>query len=366
MTGRERILTALSGGIPDTVPTFTLAMNEGSILNIGRHFTDDLPAPGYAGQMAFEDQLKILEALALIHEELDVDAVTAFVLDTPGEAVSETRYRNEWGVVMERNPHGQAVPVGHPIATPADLASYTRPSLEPQNFIIPQLVQPKVAGRRALIVGVFGPFTFAWELRGLQHLMVDFLRHPDVAHALMRHTTDYNLDVVDAAAEVGADAVAIADDIADKHNPFFSPAHFGTFLDPYLRELVARAHGHGLKLIFHSDGNLWPVLDQLIATGIDGLHPLEPEAGMDLARLKQTYGARVCLMGNIDCGALLCHGTTAEVEAAVRQAIDAGAPHGGYILADSNTIHPGVNPENYIAMMRETKRYGVYAEGAAA
>jgi len=99
----------------------------------------------------------------------------------------------------------------------------------------------------------------------------------------------------------------------------------------------------------------------IVAAGPDGLNPIEPVAGMTLARTKALVGDRVCLVGNIDCGELLSHGTTDQVEAAVRQAIADAAPGGGYMLTSSNSIHSSVRPENLIAMVQACHRYGVYA-----
>jgi len=98
---------------------------------------------------------------------------------------------------------------------------------------------------------------------------------------------------------------------------------------------VDRAHALGLKVIRHSDGNLWSIMDILIDTGYDGLNPLEPQAGMDLKKVKDAHGDTICLLGNIDCKELLPSGTTAEVEDAVKQAIDVAAAGGGYIVCSS-------------------------------
>jgi uroporphyrinogen decarboxylase len=101
-------------------------------------------------------------------------------------------------------------------------------------------------------------------------------------------------------------------------------------------------------------------MEILIDSGYDGLNPLEPQAGMDLKKVKDAYGSKICLLGNIDCKELLPAGTRDQVEAAVKQAIDAAAAGGGYILCDSNSLHPGVNPENCIAMFEAAKKYGRY------
>ena len=112
----------------------------------------------------------------------------------------------------------------------------------------------------------------------------------------------------------------------------------------------------------HSDGNLWSLMDILLDSGYDGLNPLEPQAGMDLKKVKNYCGDRVCLLGNIDCQQLLPDGTPEEVGEAVRQSIEAAAPGGGYIVCSSNSLHPGVNPENCIAMFEATKKFGLYEQ----
>ena len=138
---------------------------------------------------------------------------------------------------------------------------------------------------------------------------------------------------------------------------------FEDIIHPFNRQLVDRAHDLGLKVVRHSDGNLWSLLDLLVATGYDGLNPLEPQAGMTLKKVKQHCGDKICLLGNIDCMDLLPDGTTEQVEAAVKQAIEDAAAGGGYILCSSNSLHPAVNPENCIAMFEATKKYGAYSTG---
>jgi uroporphyrinogen decarboxylase len=81
---------------------------------------------------------------------------------------------------------------------------------------------------------------------------------------------------------------------------------------------------------------------------------------MDIAEAKAKYGKRFCLLGNIDCEQLLPFGTEEEVEEAVKEAIAAAAPGGGYIISSSNTVHPGCKAENYVALVRAARKYGKY------
>jgi len=148
----------------------------------------------------------------------------------------------------------------------------------------------------------------------------------------------------------------------EPHNfaPLMSPAHFAEFIAPRLRRMVEVVHEEGALCIKHTDGNLWPILEMIVDAGPDAINPLEPVAGMDIGQVKKQYGARACLVGNIDCGELLSHGTVEQVEEAVRQCIAAAAPGGGFMLSSSNSIHSSVRPENYLAMVRAGQRYGKY------
>ena len=98
----------------------------------------------------------------------------------------------------------------------------------------------------------------------------------------------------------------------------------------------------------------------IVATGVNGIHPIDPESGMDIGEVKAKYGDKVCLVGNIDCGFLLCGGTVEEVRQAVKECIRKAGVGGGFICTSSNTIISGTKPENYVAMVKAIKEYGRY------
>lgn len=139
-----------------------------------------------------------------------------------------------------------------------------------------------------------------------------------------------------------------ADDIAYKNGPLFSPAWLRRVFMPRLKRLNDAWHEHGTLCIFHSDGNLFPVLDDLIATGIDGLNPLEVLAGMTPAAVRAKYPDLV-LTGGIDVSQLLTYGTPAEVREACREAIRATGGR-GYMMGSTTELHWDVKLENAIAM----------------
>jgi len=159
--------------------------------------------------------------------------------------------------------------------------------------------------------------------------------------------------------EAGADIIVGCADYCTNAGPFLSPKDFEDLVFPYLRTLVNAIHRSGAFFIKHTDGNLWPIIDGLVNTGIDALHSIDPVAGMDLGRLKEKYGDRICLCGNVDIG-LLQLGNPHEVVEAVKKCLRAAAHGGGYVLSTSNVIQKEHKKENVLAMIKAAKKYGVY------
>jgi len=203
-------------------------------------------------------------------------------------------------------------------------------------------------GHKAIVFLSHDAFEFSHYLRGMTNLLMDYMENPAFAHRVARVVMDYKR------------ILCTGDDYAHRQALLMSPEHFREFVLPYLREAVQVAREKGVPFIKHTDGNLWSVMDDIVDTGIDCLDPLEPIADMDMGRVKEAYGKRIALAGNVDCGQLLPFGTREEVVEAVKETIAKGGVGGGLILASSNSIHPAVKPENYKAMVEAGRRYGVY------
>jgi len=138
-----------------------------------------------------------------------------------------------------------------------------------------------------------------------------------------------------------------------------NPRFFREYELPNLKEIVEIGKRHGVPVLKHSDGNLYPILEDIVGAGIDGLHPIEPGA-MDLKGVKESLGKKICILGNVDCRRVLPYGTEEDVRMDVRRCIDAAAKGGGFVLASSNTIHGNVKVDNVYAMVDETRKYGKY------
>jgi uroporphyrinogen decarboxylase len=136
---------------------------------------------------------------------------------------------------------------------------------------------------------------------------------------------------------------------------------FDEFIAPYLKQLVAGYRDMGFHVVKHTDGNIMPILDALVAANPHALHSLDPQGGVDLAEVKRLVGDKVCLIGNVNC-ALLQTGTDAEAKADIRRALVDGAPGGGYIFGTSNCIYTGMALRRYEMMLEIWRAYGAEGE----
>jgi len=157
----------------------------------------------------------------------------------------------------------------------------------------------------------------------------------------------------------GLDGFALCTDYCFNTGPFLSPAMFAEFTAPYLTRLIQGYREMGFYTIKHTDGNIMPIIDQLVQANPHALHSLDPQAGVDIAEVKRLYGDKVCLIGNVNCGALDT-GTDEEVIASARYALQHGMPGGGYIFSTSNCIYTGMRLERYELMLEVWRKEGNY------
>lgn len=159
--------------------------------------------------------------------------------------------------------------------------------------------------------------------------------------------------------DAGAECLTMCADYCFNVGPFLSPRMFSEFVTPYLHRLIEAHRENGAYVIKHTDGNIMPVLDQLVSCRPHALHSIDPQAKVSLAEVKRLVGDRVCLAGNVNCG-LLQTGTDDEVKADIMRSLKDGMPGGGYIFCTSNVAFKGMPPERYSMMMDMRKAYGRY------
>ena len=146
--------------------------------------------------------------------------------------------------------------------------------------------------------------------------------------------------------EAGLDVALLCSDYCFNAGPFMSPAMFEEFIFPYLSRIIEAGRKDGMYMIKHTDGNIMPIIEGLIACNPHALHSLDPMAGIDIREVKRLYGSKIALCGNVHCAAMQT-GTDEDVIASAEYCLTFGKENGGYIFATSNVPFKGMPPERY-------------------
>ena len=309
MTPRQRMATALNLGIPDRVPTFELEFQLAEEL-MGKPF---LTEKDLKGDSPKEQERKIAENaeyLLQVYGKLEHDAICIQYLNEEHTKETIRRIRALSGDQYMLLAHGDGT------------------------FAIPD---------------GDGIVEFSYRMADEPELL-----HEE-AEKMCRNAIDYDLRMLDA----GLDGFILCSDYCFNKGPFLSPAKFAEFIAPYLTRLIEAIRGHGGYAIKHTDGNIMPILDQLVAAHPHALHSIDPMAGVDIREVKRLVGDKVALCGNVHCAAMQT-GTDEEVIASAEYCLTYAKPGGGYVFCTSNIPFKGLPLERYLMVLDVWKRMRDY------
>ena len=323
MTPKERAVTALTLGIPDEVPTFELEFQLEKEM-FGRPFLPECLTP------------PAIYRLSRAEWERAVDECVAYTVEVY-EAL-------DYCIVPGYGPlSGDFLATGR---VPAPLARYLR------------RLSHSLGGRR--MIGFHGDGTFAIpdgnEMYRFAYALSD---DPQGVHAQAETLCEAAIARNHVLQDLGVEVLLLCSDYCYNSGPFLSPAMFRTFIAPYLARIIDDARARGLYTIKHTDGNIMPILEDLVACRPHALHSLDPMAGVDIREVKARVGPSVCLCGNVHCAALQT-GTEEDVVRSAIYCLTHGKPGGGYIFCTSNIPFQGMDPQRYKLILEVWKQYRVY------
>lgn len=195
-----------------------------------------------------------------------------------------------------------------------------------------------------------------WQIRGMENLMGDYVEDVDNLKILGRRALEYHKVVVDRFAQAGFDGILTSDDLGFQTGPMIQPAVFHELMLPLYKEFVDYVHEKGMHVWLHSCGDNTLLMDDLIAAGIDVLHPIQ-KGCMDEGAIHEKYRDKITFLYGIDVQNLIPRGTPEEIRKEVRRAKELlGAPEGGLMLAAANGIMPDTPLENIQALFEEAYR----------
>ncbi len=251
----------------------------------------------------------------------------------------------------------------NPDESQLELVRYVVETLGESHFIVGR-TSIELRDAEPFIGGAPVDGTFPEAYGGLMMDMVDFsLRLMDdkpFIQRMLAAATERSIQVSLRLIQAGVDAIVMDTDYCHQKGPWISPASFREIILPLLKKQVDAIHAAGAYVIKHTDGNVWPILDMVVDTGIDGLHGIQPSAGVSLKALKERYGSHLALFGAME-GQHLINDQPAAIKNLVRDQIAEAGQNGRFVLTSSNSIQYGTPPQNYLAMLEALGEYGKYS-----
>ena len=383
MNSRERILASMNHREPDKLP-FDLAgstwtgIANGAYQNLRLFLGKEKEEPNWSDVIQ-----QIVIPSNEILEMLEVDTRGLFPLTSHNwnvygkltDSGNRWEYNDEWGFTHhfpKEGGHWFSL-VKHPLenALPgiAEIKSYNWP--DPSNKERIKGLREKALlfreqGKLVMLKGLCaGIFEMQQRFRGMSNALMDPFLYPEFSDCLIGKLADLKIEFWQMALEeLGdvADVIAEADDYGTQESQLIDPDHFRQYYKPHISRIISamRKSAPASKIMFHSCGNVRPVIPDFIEMGIDILNPVHINAaGMEPYQLKKDFGKDVVFWGGgVDTQKVLAAGTEKDVEDDVRKNIEALAPGGGFVFAAVHNIQSEVSPQNIMAMVRSIKRFG--------
>lgn len=242
----------------------------------------------------------------------------------------------------------------------AEARDYNPPEIREETFSILERIRDLTDGEYFVSFdadGSWGPIVSNPNL--LRHVLLWMNRRPEVVDALLNMHTANAVRLGEGAIEAGADAILMCVDYGMVERPWMSPQMFRRFVKPALARQASAFASKRAYPILHSDGNILSLLPDIIDAGVRAYQGIDVMAGMDLKRVKQSFGDRLCLIGNVD-PRVIEFGTKADVDTEVQRCMRDAAAGGGFILSTSANVSANSNTDNFVHMLQYAKRIGRY------
>ena len=371
MDSRERIRAAIEHRELDRIPTdfwATTEVQEALFAHFGIEEGKGGSSPwiglnGGALSRGIEGILRLFEILhidGMFHVQAPYKG--------PKKRVEGDIEFNEWGFGYRKKPYAYGTyseQVVFPLAdaqTVQDIAAYAWPDPDWYDYgALPGLIGR--CGGRAVTIGYSAQFTFHNYLRGLETSLMDTYLSEDLTRELLSRLSDffteYHRRCFEAAGKL-IDTTQVTDDWGSQSGPIVSPDVFRTFYRDHTKRAIDLAHGYGIKVFHHDDGDCRAFLPDLAEMGIEVLNPIQYRCGnWDLVQLKKDYGQKICFHSGVDNQETLPLGTPDTVRAEVRHLIDTLASNGtGFIIGPCHNLQPNTPLGNIIALYEEAWSYG--------
>lgn len=351
MKARERVETALNHQMADRCP-----MQISFTPEFARRLREDMELSGrvehnpHGGGNTYE-----------LERALGEDMLLTSVGWANSYYMCDQNYTDEWGIGWEVQPYETKFGTGHyteishhPLADESAISSYQPPDpTRPELYADAEKMLQEFKNDYWIVgVTVTTIFETAWALRGLNQILEDMVLDPDLTSHLLDIPYRYHLEAARRLTQMGVDMIWVGDDVGAQNRMLISPDMWRNYLKPLMADFISelKSINPGLKLAYHTDGNVELIIPELIEIGVDVLNPVQP-ASMDPAKVKELYGDRLCFWGTIDEQHTLPFGSAEDVEREVIQRLKTIGKDGGLILSPTHHVQLDTPLKNFWTMV---------------
>jgi uroporphyrinogen decarboxylase len=218
-------------------------------------------------------------------------------------------------------------------------------------------VLKKMAGDRYFLIGNSGGTMGIPDGEHLEQFVTELFDNPDDVKKRNENYICYGIENQWKVLDAGADGIMNCCDVAFNNGPFISPKMMDEFFFPYFNRWADSLNTKGIISIWHSDGNLMPIMDRILESGVSAIQCVDPLGGMDIVEVKKQVNGRLALIGNIDCS-MLQFGPKEKIEEEVKRVVQGCKGNGGFVLCGCNAIFQGISAEHYQVMVDSRYKYG--------
>jgi hypothetical protein len=386
MTPLERCYTAIDGKVPDRVPVVPKIW-----VDLGARLLDAPLTEVVA------DPLTALQVIARAGQACNVDAVRqfhfpprrireegerVFEVDGQGEVLGEIDMAGGLGTHLLdpayfdiSDPRFMGYHHYWSAETPfvRDLAEARRIAVPPKEFYVEQGCgrrQQQVFKELGDEIAVFGDcssptMAFLVCMRGMNQALFDLIEEPELVHAIMDKGAAIAIEKGKFNIDLGLKILRLNDSVGNMN--VISPEHWRQFVFPHMKDVCDALHAYDpdVRVYCHICGNILPIVEDLVQTGLDCIGPLDPLGNFTSAQVRERVGDAVSLMGGVDTLTFL-NGTPEQIIEESRGCMQQAGERGGYILCSGCVVPRGAAKENLVALREAADRYGVYRQGRLA
>lgn len=383
MLPEDRIYTAISGGIPDRVPSVPkiwvdLAANL-SGLSLTKVLEDPLTALRVIIETGFIVGADGVRQFHFPKRKILIKDNKVFEINKKGEYIGEIDMLG--GLITQllevnsfelSNPYQMAFHHYWSCKEPLikNLSDVKKISIPEKCFYEEigcgdrQREMMKLVGNRLCLIGDCDSATLAFylNLRGYNNAMIDLIEQPELVHATMEKGVAIAIEKGKFNIDLGIKILRLNDSVANMS--VISPKHWREFIFPHIKDVCDELHHYDpeVKVYCHICGNIIPIVKDLVKTGLDCIGPLDPLGGFTPGQAREIVGDRVSLMGGVNTLSFINNTSKQIIEEAKMCILEAGK-RGGYILSSGCVIPRGASKENLRALRIATEKYGVYQNG---